>query len=221
MNMNSNDKSPRRRAYAVASVALAGLMGTALTFGLGQPVAFAADHTDSPAAADDPAVDIADFYAWHTTDGRLVAVLSFAGLAEAGDPATYDAATLYGIHIDTDGDNVADEDIWIRFGQNGAGDWGVQAAGIPGESAALMGAVESNLAGDGGAMLYAGLREDPFFFDFEGFGDTLSTGTLSFDATRDSFAGKNTTAIVVEMDLASAAGTATSLSMWATASRKN
>jgi hypothetical protein len=185
------------------------------------PGVLAADHTDSPAAADDPAVDIADFYAWHTDGGRLVSVLTFAGLGEAGVAATYDAETLYGIHIDRDGDNASDRDIWFRFGQNGNGDWGVMATGIPGEDAPVSGAVQTNLDGAAGTQLFAGLTEDPFFFDFEGFGDTLATGDLAFDAERDSFAGTNVTAIVVEMDLDDAVDGAATLSMWATASRKN
>ena len=200
---------PRRLAAAAGLLAITGLSSLAI----------AADHTDSPAAAGDPAVDIADFYAWHTDD-KLVAVVTFAGLGEAGASATYDAETLYGIHIDTDGDNEADQDIWVKFGQNGSGDWGVQAMGIPGEDGAVVGAVEGNIEGAGGSMLYAGLREDPFFFDFEGFGDTLETGTLMFDGERDSFAGTNVTAIVVEMDRAAAAGDADSIALWATAGRK-
>ena len=198
--------------WSVAAAALVSLY---------QPLVQAADHTDSPAAADDPAADIADFYVWHTEDDRLVSVLTFAGLGEAGASATYDGEMLYGIHIDRDGDNVSDHDIWFRFGQDVEGNWGVMASDLPGESAPLIGAVDESLQGDGGAMLYAGLREDPFFFDFEGFTDTLATGTLSFDGTRDSFAGTNVTALVVDMARAGAADGATSLQMWATASRKS
>lgn len=200
---------PRRLAAVAGLLAITGLSGLAI----------AADHTDSPAAAADPAVDIADFYAWHTDD-KLVAVVTFAGLSDAGAPATYDAETVYGIHIDTDDDNEPDQSIWVKFGQNGAGDWGVQAMGIPGEDDAVVGEVATNIEGAGGSLVFAGLREDPFFFDFEGFGDTLETGTLSFDAERDSFAGTNVTAIVIEMDRAAAAGDSESLSMWATAGRK-
>ena len=183
--------------------------------------AIAADHTDSPAAADDPAADIADLYVWHTEDERLVSVLTFAGLTGAGEPASYDDEMLYGIHIDRDGDNVSDHDIWFRFGEDTAGNWGVMASGLPGETDPLIGAVDEVLDSDAGAQVFAGPREDPFFFDFEGFTDTLATGTLSFDAERDSFMGTNVTALVVEMDLAAVADGATSLSMWATSRRKN
>ena len=183
-------------------------------------VALAADHTDSPAAAADPAADLTDFYAWHTEGGKLILVLNYAGFATPGTAATYDAGVLYGFHVDRDGDNVADQDLWIRFGQDSGGNWGVQVEGLPGESEHLVGAVETNLVGAGGSMVYTGLRDDPFFFDFEGFETTLMTGTLSFDAMRDSFAGTNVTSIVLELDTAAVADGSENLSIWATTARK-
>lgn len=181
--------------------------------------AHGADHTDSPAASDDPAADIADFYAWHTDGGRLVLVLDFAGLQAAGSTGTYDADMLYGFHIDRDGDHAPDHDIWVRFGQNGAGEWGVQVEGLPGEET-FSGPVDTVLTSDGGAQVYAGPREDPFFFDFEGFLETLDTGTLSFDPERSVFDGTNVTSIVVEVDLAAAADGSEALGIWATSGRK-
>ncbi len=178
-----------------------------------------ADHNDSPAAKDDPAADITDVFAWHTEQGRLVLVVDFAGLQAAGSTGTYDADMLYGIHIDRDGDNVSDHDIWVRFGQNGTGNWGVQVTGLPDEEP-LVGAVDTVLTSAGGAMVFAGPREDPFFFDFEGFLETLDTGTLSFDPERSVFDGTNVTAIIIEVDAAAAAGGSDALSIWATTGRK-
>lgn len=195
------------------------LLATALAVVTIPSVALAADHTDSPAAEDDPAADISDFYAWHTQDDRLVLVLNYAGLTAAGGQATYDADMLYGFHIDRDGDNVSDHDIWVRFGQNDADEWGVQIEGLPGDDT-VSGAVDTNMTTTGGNMVFAGPREDPFFFDFEGFMDTLSTMTLAFDPTRDSFATTNVTSIVVDVDLDMAASGSDALSIWATAARK-
>jgi hypothetical protein len=50
-----------------------------------------------------------------------------------------------------------------------------------------------------GVKVWAGLFDDPFFFDLQGFRDTLNTGTLSFDSERDFFAGQNLTAVVIEI----------------------
>ena len=102
---------------------------------LASSTALAADHAEAPTAGADPAADIADLYAWYDgTDVRFA--LTFAGLGAAGDPATYDADVLYQIHIDNDGDTMADHSIEVRFGQNDDGDWGVQAMGVPGADGA-------------------------------------------------------------------------------------
>jgi hypothetical protein len=199
------------RTLAGALVLLA-LPGTAL----------AADHAEAAIAAADPAADLADFFAWYKpATNTLVVAVTFAPLTGAtadGGVPTYDADVLYGVHIDNDGDNIEDESIWIRFGQNTAGEWGVQVSGIPGEDA-FSGAVESAITSDAGTQLWAGLTDDPFFFDFEGFEQTLASGTLSFDATRDSFAGLNVTSIVLEIDATSLLGSDGTLQTWATTGR--
>ena len=181
-------------------------------------VALAADHAEAPGAASDPAADIADFYAWHA-DGSLYAIVTFAPLTAAGGSATYDADVLYTIHIDSNADNTPDIDVELRFGQNGAGEWGVQALNLPGADGAVEGAVESNIT-SGSATVYAGLRDDPFFFDLDGYLTTLSTGTISFDASNDSLAGTNITAIAVQMDATTASGGNDQVQLWATTARK-
>lgn len=181
----------------------------------------AADHTEAPGTVADHPADLADFYLWHNDDGKLVAVMTFAGKAEAGTPPTYDLDVLYGFHIDNDGDDMADIDIWCRFGTNMAMDeWGVQCLNVPGADGPVEGAVETNIDGGNGTMVYAGSREDPFFFDLDGFNATKAMGTLMFDSANDSFAGLNVTSIVVEMDLAAAAEDATSIQAWISTGRK-
>ena len=134
-----------------------------------------------------------------------------------GDPAVYDADVLYTIHFDLDADAVSDHDIHVRFGQNAEGSWGVQATGVPGAGAGVQGPVESVVAGPG-SMLYAGLRDDPFFFDIDGFTETVTTGTLAFTAT-DGIAGANVMTIALEFDAPSLLGAETAFQTWATTSR--
>lgn len=184
---------------------------------LGLASALAADHAEAPGTQADIAADITDFYAWHTT-GSLVAVVNFAGFGLPGDPAEYDPDVLYGVHIDRDGDHVADHDVWVRFGTDSLGAWGVQVVNLPGAGAPVVGPVESVITAPGGRV-FAGLRDDPFFFDFEGLTTTLSTAAVSFDSTRDSFAGTNVTSIVLEMDLGAATDGETEIQVWATSSR--
>lgn len=201
----------------LGAVALA-VAGMVLS-GSGTTQVHAADHQESPLTAADPAADIGDLYAWHTADSLVIA-LTYAGYAMPNAEPTYDANVLYTLHISTDGDATSEHQIDVRFGQNGAGEWGVSARNVPGESEAVEGPVDMSLTGMGGAQVYAGLRDDPFFFDLQGFQDTLMSGDVSFDSTRDFALLQNTNAIVVELPLAALGTDTTALRIWATTGRK-
>lgn len=203
------------RARSITGLVLAGLAAAAATPLLTHEVS-AADHLDAPNTMAKQAADITDVYAWHTEDGKVVAVLNFAGLGEVGQSATYNPDILYGIHIDNDGDNESDLDTWIRFGQNGAGDWGVQVVGLPGSADPLVGPIETTITGQLGLRVFAGLRDDPFFFDLDGFKATLMSGALSFDSMNDTFAQTNVTSIVVEMSTDAILDGGTTFALWAT-----
>jgi len=198
--------------------ALGVLLGGALVVG----TALAADHNEAPGTKMDRIADIDDVYAWHTEDGKIVVIVTFGGVGAdpAGPPDDYDADVLYQIHLDNTGDAIADLSISARFGQNSTGAWGVQLENIPGGTGTVSGAVDSVIDAGNGLSAEAGTFDDPFFFDFEGLGDTLATGTVSFDNTRDSFAGKNNHALVVEMDAATATGSGSTVDIWATTGRK-
>lgn len=212
----------RLRTPAIAQAA-SGLRLTALAIALAASAwvdaAFAADHNEAPGAMADPAADIADVYAWHS-GSKLITAVTFAGIAASATAPLYDDDVLYTVHIDNDNDYVPDHDVYVRFGQKDAGDWGVQVQNLPGSTGNIEGPVGTTINAGGGRMVYAGWREDPFFFDLEGFRTTLMTSALSFDNQRDFFEDRNVTAIVLEMDLAAARGTGTKLNVWATTARK-
>jgi len=203
------------RLLPVAAIALA----AGVYFTDSEPVQ-AADHTDPPdRVAAGNSADIGDLYAWHNTGrGTLTVALTFAGpLAPAADQAgAYDSDILYGVHIDNSADNTPNFNVWIRFAQNDLGAWGVQVIGLPGTNGPVVGAVETILNPGNDVKVWAGLRDDPFFFDLQGFIDTTTTGDLSFVATRDFFAGLNITAVVLEMPLGAAQSSGDSLQVWAT-----
>jgi hypothetical protein len=176
----------------------------------GASAAQAADHLDPSARVSTTpgnSADIADVFAWHTAaDGNLVVAMTFAGPV-ASDAFTGDRDVLYAIHIDgNDAMHDPDVTVWARFGQDSEGNWGVRFDGIPGAGGAVVGRVGSiiDLAG---AKAYAGVREDPFFFDLQGFRDTLMTGNLQFDCLggvcTDFFSGLNDSSIVIEIPLRS------------------
>ena len=111
---------------------IAGMLGAGLVAGLSLSLiateVTAADHAEAPETMMKHAADITDFYAWHKDDGKIVAIITYASFIEAGGPPEYDSGLVYGVHIDNDGDNEPDHDIWIRFGQNTAEAWGVEKA---------------------------------------------------------------------------------------------
>ena len=186
----------------------------------------AADHLDPPGRTNpandttpDKAADIADVFAWHTaTDVNLV--LTFAGPQATNLPATYDPNVLYTINVSNAAPRTTPNiPIEVRFGQgSGSNTFGVQVKGLPGVTGAIEGAVETDLAKDG-VRVRAGLFDDPFFFDLQGFRDTLSTGTLSFNNQRDFFAGQNLTAIVISIPRDRIENGSNLVDVWATTAR--
>ncbi len=188
----------------------AGAAGLALAVGAAQILPglglSAADHLDPPGRTDpsvdstpDRAADIADLYAWHTDD-KINFILTFSGPQATDEPANYDPDVLYQIYISNSGSRESTEiPIRIRFGTGAMTDeFGVQVSNVPGVSGSITGPVETDITKDG-VMVHAGLFDDPFFFDLQGFMETKDTGDLSFMADRDFFAGQNLTAVVISI----------------------
>ena len=183
----------------------------------------AADHFDPPARTDpavaaraDRAADIADIYTWQTADS-VVIVLTFAGPQSANLPATYDSDVFYTINI-SNADLPTDAEIQIRFkfGKDGQ-NVGVQVDGLPDGAGPLIGPVEQTLSRNG-ILVRAGLYDDPFFFDLQGFKDSKATGNLSISKDRNFFNGQNDTAMVIQIPTAML-NKGVPLNMWATTAR--
>jgi hypothetical protein len=203
---NGGADARRRWAGRVRTATSAGIAAVLLVAGGSLWLtrsAGAADHLDPPERTNigtmsDTAADIADVFLWNTASTVTVAVTG-AGPKEAGIPATYDTDVVYVVHLSNDGDPTTDEaTINVRYGKNPSGDWGVQFQGIPSLTAPLQGPVQTILTQGEVVKATAGLFDDPFFFDLQGFNDTKATGTLSITNTRNFFAGKNDTSFVVE-----------------------
>jgi len=198
----------------------------------------AADHNDPPMrTGSDQAADIGDLFVWHTgtgADARIVVALTVSGasMPVADQAGNYDTDVLYGIHFSNTGSGgtpayASTHDIWVRFGQDGAGAWGMQVTDLPGETGPVEGAVEEAMTAPNGGMAWAGLADDPFFFDLEGFQDLSSTGELSsfdsvssgFTSTRDSVMGANATVIVLEFPASEVTNAGGMVHAWATTGR--
>lgn len=210
---------PRKRILAFA-----GVLAVATAFWASDWTVLAADHLDPPARTDpavdstpDKAADIADVYLWHSDTDVIVAV-TFAGPSSAALPATYDRDVLFTINISNAGfPTDAEVQIRYRFAQDPNGNWGVQVTGLPDSPAPLVGPVEQNLTRNG-IMVRAGLFDDPFFFDLQGFRDTKSMGSLMIRNDRNFFAGLNDTGIVVQIPIPMIKGSAP-LNVWVTSAR--
>ena len=75
------------------------------------------------------------------------------------------------------------------------------------------------IADKNGVKLFAGVRDDPFFFDLGRFSAIIGGQATGFaDPGTDAFAGLNTYAIVLELPTAAVGDPATT-TVWATTSR--
>lgn len=195
------------RAWHVASASTLMLLTPSLS-------GWASDHQEAPAATAQLAADIGDYYAWHD-ENNLNLILTFGTFNAPGMPAIYSADTLYGFHFDTSvpADGIAESNLYARFAQDLSGNWGVQ---VFDQSGVLFESATQTVTENDQGKVWAGLSDDPFFFDLTGFNNTVSTGQLSFDPARDDVAGLNVTSMAIQVPLDSILNTGTQLSTWAT-----
>ncbi len=208
-----------------------------------------ADHAESPGADADPAGDLADVFIFPSPENatRTVASITFGGRSAPRsriDTTFYcDPRVLYTFHIDRadaagNFDNVADVEVLVRFARDSAGLCGMQLENVPGAGGTFSGATEGIFSSTTGLRAFGGLRNDPFFFDAEGYaamvasfsgvgqtGDLVGAFRLGTGAARrDSFANRNVSAIVFEMSNdalapAGAGGVRPKVRVWSTTGR--
>jgi hypothetical protein len=203
----------------------AAAIAAALVFVPGAPNR-AADHLDPPSRTDlavdatpDLPADIADIFAWYTDDSvRLI--VTFGGPNDPNRPASFDRDVLYKIMISTAPPGETPEVvIKARFGPGkNPNEWGVRFEGVPGVTGTIEGPVETTLVKDG-VKARAGLFDEPFFFDLQGFRESRSMGKVRFDNRRNFFDGNNDTALVLEIPKDRFVGTTMPLGFWITTSR--
>ncbi len=219
-----------------------GMLG-ALCAGLavtGMGVLYAADHEDAPAVRDDQGADIADVYAFRSPQNAANVVLAMT-LSDVLPPgeirlgrSIFDPRVLYEFNIDLNGDAVEDRVIQAFVVGNPDNQVlhviGPVAPEVRGGSSRIVDAAitasvrvstgeQPVITDRGGVKLFAGVRDDPFFFDLGRFSAILAGQAGSFDDPgTDAFAGLNTYAIVLELP-ASMIGDVSSARVWATTSR--
>ena len=215
---------------------------------IGGDVAIAADHAESPGADADPAGDLADVFLFISPENpkRLVGALTFGGrpLPRSRTDIVYcDPKLIYVLNIGRA--NAAGQftnqpavKVVARFGKSDTGRCGVQLENVPGAGGTFSGPTETVLTSSTGLKAFAGMRNDPFFFDAEGYngmvaafdsaappgGYLVNSFGLGSRARRDSFANRNITAVVFEMDLdvvaPASGGARPKIQAWATTARR-
>jgi len=193
---------------------------------------YAADHLDSPMVILDPSIDITDVYAFHPGPAqrldRTVFVMNVNPLSPAGLNPTFSSEAAYEFNVDNTGDAVAD--LMFRMTFSEPNDLGIQdiqiSMGNPTDGLTSVGSgkTESNSVipieidgadGKRPLKLFAGLRDDPFFFDLASFKNSLSF--CQTDPATDTFARTNVSAIVLEVPTFLLGGP--NIGMWASISQ--
>ncbi|QWX85554.1 DUF4331 family protein [Cellulophaga sp. HaHaR_3_176] len=175
----------------------------------------AADHIDAPSTTGTTA-DIADFYAFEPTEGSdntvFIVDLQSNVLPDLAY-GTFDENVLTEINIDLDGDLIEDTVIqaiprdgkMYFFGpvtptQKGLSGEVMVDSPLGSVDISTNTAITTNTST--GVKLFAGPRQDAFFFDFFQFNEVLTATPEGFKApgdAADTFDGANTMSIAIEI----------------------
>jgi hypothetical protein len=198
-------------------------------------IVYAADHIDSPAVTNQT-TDITDLYVFRGQDANnLVFVANTQGLLSPGSTAaaSFSENTLIEFNIDNNNDNV--EDLVIQ-GIYSGGKFRVYGPIKPSETGARSriegsataevavtpyGAASPTIGTGGGLKVFAGPRDDPFFFDLNQFKKIIAGTASSFNNPgTDAFAGTNVLSFVVEIPKTMLGATSGKINVWLETKKK-
>ncbi|NII26859.1 DUF4331 domain-containing protein [Pseudoflavitalea sp. X16] len=199
---------------------------------------FAADHIDSPAVTNQT-TDITDVYVFRGQDpNNLVFVANTQGLlmgSAATSAARFDENTLIEFNIDNNNDNV--EDLVIQgiyangkmkiYGPVKPAETGTRSR-LQGNSTAEVAVTAYGAASPtittttSGLKVFAGPRDDPFFFDLTQFKKIIAGQATSFNNPgTDAFAGTNVLSLVVEVPKSMLGASSGKLNVWLETKKKS
>ena len=198
-------------------------------------ILYAADHIDSPAVTNQ-STDITDIYVFRGQDqNNLVFVANTQGLLAPGATAAaaFDNNTVIEFNIDNNGDAV--EDLVIQgissggkmrlYGPIKPSETGNRSRleGNPTAEVAITpyGSSPSIATGVGGIKVFAGPRDDPFFFDLNQFKKIIAGTATSFNKPGDdTFKGTNVLSLVVEVPKSLLNATTGKVNVWVETKKK-
>jgi Domain of unknown function (DUF4331) len=175
----------------------------------------AADHLDAPGVRADGRTDINDVYTFKspTDPNNTVLIMTVNPVAGVVSGTTFHPNAKYRFNVDNNGDAIADTVIEAKFDKvrnDGSQGVAVKVNGS-GRGTKGKGTVGSPVALErGNGRFIAGVFDDPFFFDLDGFRNNFQFTGANF------FSGLNVSAIVVEVP-SSLLGT-DGIGVWATTS---
>lgn len=199
-------------------------------------IIYASDHIDAPSVTGKSS-DITDLYVFQGANtSNLVFVGNTQGLLTPATTgaAKFDENTLIQFSIDNNNDNI--EDLVIQCKYDAASNmmkvYGPIAPSEKGARSKLEGNATASVAvtaygssavigtGSNGMSVFAGPRDDPFFFDLDQYHKVLDGTATGFKSTgTDAFAGTNVMSVVVEVPKAMLGGTG-KLNVWLTTRKK-
>jgi len=195
----------------------------------------AADHIDAPAVTGTGS-DITDVYAFQSpaNANNMVFVVNVRGLLapSATGAASFDEEVMIEINIDNSAtkDNMEDLVIQAMFDNGKVKVYGPEAPIQTGLTSTLSKStpIEASISTYGanptigesnGIKVFAGPRDDPFFFDLNAFKAIIGgTATAFNNPGTDAFAGTNVLALVVEVPKSMLGSGA--VNIWATSNRE-
>lgn len=202
---------------------------------LGGSILWAADHIDAPAVTN-MATDITDVYAFKGADANSrVFVVNTQGLLSptATAAAKFDANTLIEINIDNNNDNVEDLVIQAIYDGTNMKFYGPVKPTTTGSKSQLEGSVTATVGvtaygsspvmatGSNGIKVFAGPRDDPFFFDLDQYKKIIAGTATGFNNPgTDTFAGKNVLSVVVEVPVSLLGASTGKINVWAETKKK-
>lgn len=142
------------------------------------PSSFAADHRDWPGYQADIASDITDVYAWMSSDGaKVYMALNIQGANTGATTTTkFSDAVQYVLHVSSSasyGMPQTSDSIICKFDGGTPQKFQCWGPGAPGSAAEYVTDTVGTTAGksstSGKMKIFAGVRDDPFFFNIRGF----------------------------------------------------
>jgi hypothetical protein len=211
------------------------MLATALSVVVGGSILWAADHIDSPAVTNQSS-DITDVYAFRGADANnLVFVANTQGLLSpsATGAAKFDANTLIEFNVDNNNDNVEDLVIQAIYDGSKMKFYGPVTPSEKGTRSRLEGSVTAEVAvtaygstavtatGSNGIKVFAGPRDDPFFFDLDQFKKVIGGTATGFNNPgNDTFKGTNVLSIVVEVPKTLLGASTGKVNLWVETKKK-